>query len=392
MAKQRASPKERRRRSGIDDFLSEETQPAGGSQPPGGAPQPAAAEEASLSPRRELVERLPPSQIRPDRFQPRPLLPLELQLPFFNAELDAYQVAQEWLTLAEQDAGHAQRVSELIALGQTAETHGQINPITGAWVQDVQAGYVFQIETGERRFWGAVLNAVLEGADQEPLLRVEVVERVSRARQIIENRHAQAPNAVARAREVAALVLDKLSLEPDPALSDTYAYFRLALDPPGRQRFPKGFWDDITELMQLSYQRVRQILEILRLPTALLELADRHHVPARVLEAVLSAEPDDWEPLVEAALAEGLTSEQVEAAVEAAPPSRRKTAARRGPEEAALRGVLGFQRALARADGRRRLRLIDELADELMVRGAAVKTAEGLAALLTALEARLKRM
>lgn len=390
MARRRASREDRRRRSGLADFLGEAASPPApeASQALEGEPQARVSRRGVGDQAREVVERLPPSQMTPDRFQPRPVLPLELQGAYFGGEADCYQAAAAWLELADRDRGHRERVAELIALATTTEAHGQINPVTGYWRQEAGDGYVFQIETGERRFWGAVLKAAAEGAKREPLLRIEAIERPSRERQVIENRHAKPPNAVARAREVAALVLSKLGIEPDPAVADTYDYFRQALNPPGRQRFPKGFWDDICGLMQLTDRRVRQLIEILRLPTPLLELADRHNLPARVLEAVVAAEQGQWRLLVEAAVADELTSDEVERVASKPAPRRRDTE----PITAALRGIRSFARSVSRVDQAELDRVMDELADEIALGDGAAVTLGFIELLARRVRARLDRM
>ena len=48
-------------------------------------------------PQVERIERLTPSQMLPDRFQPRRLLPPYLRQPFFSGEIDCYKAASEWL-------------------------------------------------------------------------------------------------------------------------------------------------------------------------------------------------------------------------------------------------------------------------------------------------------
>ena len=113
----------------------------------------------------------------------------------------------EWLALARSDPGTAQEIEKLLAMGSSFEEHGQIKSITGKWVMNRRGEYVFQIETGERRFWAACLQYASSGAEDEPLLRVEVVEKPTRQRQVLENRHAEPPSAVEQACEVASLIL-----------------------------------------------------------------------------------------------------------------------------------------------------------------------------------------
>ena len=174
----------------------------------------AVAEEPQV----ERIERLTPSQMLPDRFQPRRLLPPYLRQPFFSGEIDCYKAASEWLELAKSDFGARAEVDKLLQMGSSFEDHGQILPITGSWVPTKQGGFIFLIETGERRFWAACLQAVLHKAKAEPQLRVEVVNHPTRERQVLENRHAETPSAVEQACEVASLILAELGIQPDPAI------------------------------------------------------------------------------------------------------------------------------------------------------------------------------
>lgn len=341
----------------------------------------------------ERIERLPPSRMIPDRFQPRRVLPAAIRRRFFAGEIDCYQAAAEWLDLARRDPGWRARVEELLAMGDSFDAHGQIKPITGVWVPAEDGSFLFQIETGERRYWAACLRAVRDGLEHEPLLRVEVVDRPTRHRQVLENRHALEPSAVGQACEIAALLLEAVGVEPDPGLEDEFDYFRLALE----QRAPHRFWPTVEPVMQLSARRMQQLLQVLRLPTPLLELADRHRVPERVLREVLALPPEAWETALRAAVEGGLTAEEV-AALEPeprpAPPEVRRPRddARRSPQRVAFSGLRRFLRgSLLVEDGEARRRLLDELADELTVQGMAGDLVPLLRELVALLEARRSR-
>jgi hypothetical protein len=340
-------------------------------EPPAPARAPAAAERPA--PQVEAIERIPPSKMVPDRFQPRPVLPVELHTRFHAGKIDCYQAAAEWLRLAESDLGHRNRTRELAGMAETFDEHGQIKPITGAWFDGGDGSFRFRIETGERRFWGACLKHVAEKQVAEPLLRVEAVRRPSLARQIIENRHAQPPSAVAQAREIAALILQHLSVEADPSIRDPYEHFRRVISLPNRERLPRGVWPKIEELMQLTPRRMQQIVAILRLPTPLLEKADRYNLPARVLEAVLSAPEEQRKGLIDQAVAQGWSGDDVAAAAAGGAPSgpRPKSSEPADPGRSALRGLRGFSNALFGLNARARGRVMDDLADEIVVSGEA---------------------
>ena len=179
--------------------------------------------------------------------------------------------------------------------------------MTGSWVALPDGRYIFMIETGERRFWAACLRAVRDHLTDEPLLRVEVIEHPTRQRQVLENRHAEPPSAVGQSCEVAGLILAELGIAPDPAVADEYDYFRQAR----AQRMPAGLWEKIMPIMQLTRPRMVQLLNILQLPTALLELADRYRLPERVLREVLSLPREHWERTLRTAIQEQLTADQV---------------------------------------------------------------------------------
>ena len=234
-------------------------------------------------PQVERIERIPPSQMMPDRFQPRRLLPPSLRQAFFTGKINCYQAAIDWLEMAKSDSGIHAEVERLLSMGSSFGEHGQIKSITGNWAANPAGEYIFQIETGERRFWAACLAYASSGAHEEPLLRVEVVNRPTRQRQVLENRHAEPPSAVEQACEVSSLILAELGISPDADEIDDYEFFRLARN----QRMPAGLWERITPIMQLTRPRMVQLLNLLQFPSALLDQADRYRLPERVLREVL---------------------------------------------------------------------------------------------------------
>jgi hypothetical protein len=334
----------------------------------------------------ERIERLKPGQMIPDRFQPRRLLPGQIRRRFFDGEIDCYQAALEWLRLAESDPAWKIRVQELLDMGGSFEEQGQIKPITGVWVEKKEAGYVFQIETGERRFWAACLWKVKNGMAEEPELRIEVVNRATRQRQVLENRHAQNPSAVGQACEVAALMLEEMGIDPDPSSEDELDYFRIALT----RRTPRGLWPKLEPIMQHSTRRMQQLLAILQLPLPLLELADRHRLPERVLREILLMPQRRWRGAIEAAIHEGLTSEDI-AQMDVQRQERvRQDDGRRSPERIAFTGLRRFLRAVISADPQERAWILDGLADELVVQGMAEEMLPLLKGLKSSIETRMR--
>lgn len=383
------SPSQRKRSSAFEDFPGPEEpqspQPAAPVQPPAG--QPAAANAV------ERIERLKPSQMLPDRFQPRRLLPAQLRAAFFAGKIDCYQAAAEWLALGQRDAGYQAEIERLLAMGDSFGAHGQIKPITGSWAPLPDGHYVFLIETGERRFWAACLQAVKEKRQEEPLLRVEAINRPTRQRQVLENRHAELPSAVGQACEVAALILAELGLPPDPRLGDEFEYFRQA----SAQRMPAGLWDRIMPIMQLTRPRMVQLLSILKLPTPLLELADRYRLPERVLREILPLPPAQWERLLRTSIQNALTSDEVAEIARPEPGkvslsrSERAAAAALEPGRVAVSGLRRFANAIIALDEVSQAQAIDEAADVLVSTGEAEGMVNLLGELGRAVEARLSR-
>jgi hypothetical protein len=380
------SPK--KRASAFDDFPGGQESGAQESQQPAAAParpvQPAQENQV------ERIERLKPSQMLPDRFQPRRLLPTGIRSAFFSGRIDCYRAASEWLALAQKESGYLAEIERLLAMGDSFSVHGQIKAITGSWSSLPDGRYVFFIETGERRFWAACLQAVREKRAEEPLLRVEAVSRPTRQRQVLENRHAEPPSAVGQACEVAALILAELGIQPNDRLADDYDYFRQAR----AQRMPAGLWERITPVMQLTRPRMVQLLNILALPTALLELADRHRLAERVLREVLALPQAQWEKVLRSSILNQLTSEEVAEIPRPEPQKKAARPARRAPFEpgrTAVSGLRGFASVLIELDEVSQAQALDEAADILVSTGEAGGMMNLLGELARCVEMRLSR-
>ncbi|NPV57023.1 MAG: hypothetical protein HPY76_10200 [Anaerolineae bacterium] len=359
------SATKRKRASAFDDFPEQ----AGETQRNGAIILPVSQTTVEAPPM-ERIERLKPSQMMPDRFQPRRLLPATLRRPFFDHEIDCYQAASQWLDMASQDLAHKEVIDRLLAMGSSFDEHGQIKPITGSWQLQPDGRYMFIIETGERRFWAACLVVARDHLPTEPLLRVEAVETPTRQRQVLENRHSDPPSAVSQACEVASLILADLGQAPDPETEDEFEYFRKARE----QRMPAGLWERITPIMQLTRPRMVQLLNILQLPASLLELADRHRLPERVLREVLAMPPEQWEQVMNLSIQNKLTSEDV--AVMAKPsapkPTERKASSTfLPPDRVALGGLRRFANALNDLDEFSQAHALEEVANTLVVTGEA---------------------
>ncbi len=367
------NPPSRKRFNAFDDFPGEiNTETGSGPKIP-----PPETVEQTARPTVERIERLKPSQMLPDRFQPRRLLPAPLREPFFSGKLDCYHAATEWLALARSDPAYREEIERLLSMGESFEAHGQIKAITGTWAPAVGGSFIFLIETGERRFWAACLRAVRDQLADEPLLRVEVVAAPTRQRQVLENRHAEPPSAVGQACEVASLILAELKIEPPTRTEDEYDYFRQART----QRMPVGLWEKVTPVMQLTRPRMVQLLNILQFPTPLLEVADRHRLPERTLRDILALPPRVWEQQLHAAiLHRAADNGEAEGDPKSARPAAEARPAPPPPESSrtALIGLRRFANALAQLDELGQSQALDEIADQLVISGQS----EGLLNLL----------
>ena len=358
------SPGSRKRSSAFDDFpVSHPGDSLQGQAPQAKIPLPPKEELPEV----ERIERLKPSQMLPDRFQPRHLLPHTLRNAFFSGQIDCYQAAAKWLALARGERGYQAEIDRLLAMGASFEDHGQIKAITGTWISTSDGRYIFLIETGERRFWAACLRTVAGHSQEEPQLRVEVVSHPTRQRQVLENRHAEAPSAVGQACEIAALILAELDIQPDPGLTDEFVYFRRAQ----AQRMPEGLWERVTPIMQLTRPRMVQLLNVLKLPSPLLELADRYRLPERVLRPILATPQEQRERMLRLSIRNNLTSDEVEELSRPAEETARPHQASAGavqPGRIAVSGLRRFANALSGLDEFSRAQALDEIADELVGR------------------------
>ncbi len=353
---------------------------------------PSTVEQAQSAPAIERIERLAPSQMMPDRFQPRRLLPPSLRADFFSGRMNCYQAAMEWLALARADQGAAAEIEKLLMMGSSFEEHGQIKSITGKWVSGSNGDYVFQIETGERRFWAACLQYASSGAADEPQLRVEVVDHPTRQRQVLENRHAEAPSAVEQACEVSSLILAELGIEPNPEVEDDFEFFRQARN----SRMPSGLWEKLMPIMQLTRPRMVQLLNILQLSTQQLDMADRYRLSERVLREILSAPREQWDRMIRLSIQNQLTSEEVSDMVTLPPVNegsnrRPPTPILPEPGRQAARSMRRFVQTLSELDRLSRDEALDEIADTLVVKGNGKDSLVLLEELARLIKARLDR-
>ena len=221
-----------------------------------------------------------------------------------------------------------------------------------------------------------------------------MISHPTRQRQVLENRHAEPPSAVEQACEVASLILAELGITPASDLEDDFDYFRQARS----QRMPAGLWDKITPVMQLTRPRMVQLLNILQLPSSLLDLADRYRLPERVLREVLSLSKDQWERMLRISVQNQLTSEEVAEIATSQEEQRVEKGGRHNvkpipePAHQAMRYLKRFANVLDQMDEISRAQVLDVIADELIVSRQGRALQGLLDELAKSLDARLSRM
>jgi hypothetical protein len=159
---------------------------------------------------------------------------------------------------------------------------------------------------------------------------------------------------------------------------------------------PAGLWDRITPIMQLTRPRMVQLLNILQMPSLLLEKADRFRLPERVLREILNQPQRNWDTLIHQSIQNSLTSDEIADQITAdnTNAENRKTSSPKAPstpEKNANRSIRKFTRVFRNIDHLEQSEILDSVADDLFVSGQAESAAELLSELLTLIQARLKR-
>jgi ParB-like chromosome segregation protein Spo0J len=277
------------------------------------SPDLVAAPTEQVAPQRaSRVVSIPLSEILPDRFQSRVILPPDIRGAFFAGEIDCYQAAQSLMMAADSDNGLRWQVDDLLRLGQSILNENQIEPVTGSWVQAGSFGRRFLLEAGERRFWSLVLKSIELGLQQE--LRLQAVEQkeTSRLRQVVENLQREDISAVDLAKAVAAVILALEGKHPNPDLTNEMDYFREALD----GRLPNGMWPELERIFGFARPHLVRHLQLLNLNDELLYLASLYRVEERRLRVIVAAPKHQQRELLLSAIEEKLSSDEIERAAE----------------------------------------------------------------------------
>ena len=255
-------------------------------------PQPLAMAPKMVN-HRQSVFRVPLSMIRPDRFQARLLLPLPLRDGFYSGENDWRQTARRWLDMAAVDRLVRRDLDELITLGDSLHDTGQIKPITGQVVSR-DGRDIFNMLTGERRFWATAIKALNDGIEEEPYVLALIDNQPTLEKQIAENMAYKALTPVGKARAAARLVLEASQIQPREDEKEAEYFKRVTevrLD------------DEMKDLLQKNLQMERtyfgRLMKFFELPEASLELADRSEMPERVLREIMRYDSKLWPAAVE---------------------------------------------------------------------------------------------
>ena len=257
------------------------------------------ATDVQASQRAVRVVAVPLSQVLPDRFQTRVILPPELKQAFFSGASDCFATAHALLVAANGDPALRQQVDELLLLGESILKDRQIEPATGSWVKTRQ-GSRFLLETGERRFWSLVLQAVNMELQEEPRLKVTEEAEINRFRQVAENLLREDISAVDLGKAIAALILLQLEKRPDPEMEEL-AYFRQALN---IKKLPNGVWQNIIRVIGLSRPVLYRHLQLLKLDDDLLYMASLYRLEEGRLRQILAAPASQQRRLILMAIEE----------------------------------------------------------------------------------------
>ncbi|NIR54636.1 MAG: hypothetical protein GWM98_09210, partial [Nitrospinaceae bacterium] len=251
----------------------------------------------------------------------------------------------------------------------------------------------FLIETGERRYWAAILQAVVSGDSEVPTINVVGYDRTSRRRQFLENIHHANPTAVSQARGIAALLLDMRGIEPpSDRPKDLYKFFRQALE----FEVSAEEWNELASITGISDRRMRQVLSILRLTSPLLDAADLYQLASRQLLEIVRQPAFRWKELVrEAVLEKGAKEDEIpdwflHEEKKSTDSKRKKGDRRRDPATVALGGVRRFRNAVVAVKSTDRDAVIGRLATDIAVDKNSKETLGFLQQLVRQLEMRLQ--
>ncbi|MEA4813072.1 MAG: hypothetical protein VB108_10970 [Anaerolineaceae bacterium] len=336
---------------------------------------------------RQSVFRVPLDMIQPDRFQARLLLPLALRDDFYQGRMAWPAAVEAWFGLAEKDWLIKRELEELVALGASLSDIGQIKPVTGQLL-NLGGRDVFQLLTGERRFWATAIQASRNPKQTEPFVLALVDNQPTLAKQIAENMAYKALTPVGKARAAARIVLEANGLKPLPGMDESEYYRQVA-----ELRLDEGTRESLQKTLGLDRIYYGRLMKFFDLPAPLLELADRAEMPERVLREVVAYDSGFWP----GALAyytehEGRTYLDVHTWLETQL-GRVQARSPRLPKDPATKSARALRRVMLNLDELPEADKIGALADAIISESDKVEAAKigaGLSALQAALQQRLE--
>lgn len=269
------------------------------------------------------VSSVPLSQIVLDRYQPRPIVPVQdgLRDDFFSGKSDWRKTASQWMALSGDNPGIKSQVDELLDMGISIGELNQIEPASGAWVEINPGEIKMLLSTGERRFWSLALLATSNN-EGEPQLAVQEIDidELNLARQIVENESAKPLSAIGKARGIAGLILEQidklppeLDRESDNPPTD-YDYYRSVHDLEritGNKQMPRGLWEMVGETMNMERTYMVYHLNLLKFPRDLQYQAEINQLSEGILREILTFPSGEWTKLMNLTIKNGLTAPQV---------------------------------------------------------------------------------
>ncbi len=288
------------------------------------------------------VEQLPIQLVRPDPAQPRRVLPETIYQAFHQQRLTPYQALKELVQLVQIAARQKGRpfthvldllpnpndetetdvpvtltpeeilLRDLVNLAVTIRDDGQVNPLT---VVDKSEGvsHIYQIETGERRYWATwLMMEFLPGYQGDGSIPCIIVpsNRASVFRQAKENTSRAGLNAIAMSRQAALLIMAAHGIEPQSDGPVSNDFYRQALELDLRSK--REYVPEILSAMGgINRSRFSHFKSLLTLSDEAIELADRHAVDEYKLRLVTSIQPKHQAEMVRQIIEYRLTNKQI---------------------------------------------------------------------------------
>lgn len=279
--------------SGMDltSVFTENSEHDQASQPPRAAQPPQATR---IQVNRQSTYSIQIGAVRPDRYQARHVLPLQLREAFFSGELDWLTVTRQWIELARQDKLVRNELDELMQLGRSLDQDGQIKPITGSFYKDEKGQQLFKILTGERRFWATAVRAAIANDQEEPHVLALVDDDPTVRKQILENITHKPLTAIGKARAIARIILEEAGMHPEPGETED-AYFQKMFSVKTTAETAQLI-EETLGISQYQYYRFRKLLE---LPITLQYLSDHADIPEGILRQVMALPKDKQESAVQ---------------------------------------------------------------------------------------------